>query len=89
MLELALKGRDIPAQGNALGQGSHHRQSPVRARHNPCPKFLCAKAGFTQLRRRRYGAPAARRHEAGFPLPSPKNQKVQKILKNEKQIQGQ
>jgi hypothetical protein len=38
MLELALKGRDIPAQGNALGQGSHHRQSPVRARHNPWPK---------------------------------------------------
>jgi hypothetical protein len=25
-------------------------------------KFLCAKIGFTQLRRRRYGAPAARRH---------------------------
>ena len=37
-------------------------------------KFLCAKVGFTQLRRRRYGAPAARRHEAGFPLPLPKNQ---------------
>ena len=29
-------------------------------------KFLCAKVGFTQLRRRRYGAPAARRHEADF-----------------------
>jgi hypothetical protein len=28
------------------------------------------------LSRRRYGAPAARRHEAGFPLPSPKNQKL-------------
>jgi hypothetical protein len=40
MLELALKGRDIPAQGNALGQGSHHRQSPVRARHNPWPKKI-------------------------------------------------
>jgi hypothetical protein len=40
MLELALKGRDIPAQGNALGQGSLHRQSPVRARHNPWPKNL-------------------------------------------------
>jgi hypothetical protein len=39
---------------------------------------LCAKVGFTQLRRRRYGAPAARRHEAGFPLSSLKNQKVQK-----------
>jgi hypothetical protein len=25
-------------------------------------KFLCAQVGFTQLRRRRYGAPAARRH---------------------------
>jgi hypothetical protein len=30
--------------------------------------------------RRRYGAPAARRHEAVFPLPSPKNQKVQKKI---------
>jgi hypothetical protein len=39
--------------------------------------------------RRRYGAPAARRHEAVFPLPSPKNQKVQKNLKNEKGLQGQ
>jgi hypothetical protein len=38
MLKSALKGRDIPAQGNALGQGSHHRQSPVRARHNPWSK---------------------------------------------------
>jgi len=41
-------------------------------------KFLCDITGFTQLRRRRYGAPAARRHEAGFPFPSPKTQKVQK-----------
>jgi hypothetical protein len=39
--------------------------------------------------RRRYGAPAARRHDAGFPLSSPKNQKVQKNLKNEKGFQGQ
>jgi len=41
-------------------------------------KFLCAKVDFTQLCRRRYGAPAARRYEADFPLPSPKNQKTQK-----------
>ncbi len=61
MLELALKGRDIPAQGNALGQGSHHRQRPVRARHNPCPKFLCAKAGFTFL----VGGDMERRRLAG------------------------
>jgi hypothetical protein len=47
-------------------------------------KFLCAKVGFTQLCRRRYGAPAARRHEAGFSLPLPKNQKN---LKKEKEIQ--
>jgi hypothetical protein len=53
------------------------------------PKFLRAKTGFTQLRRRRYGAPAARRHEAGFPLPSPKKKKFKKILKNEKGFQGQ
>jgi hypothetical protein len=41
--------------------------------------LLCAKVGFTQLRRRRYGAPAARRHEAGFPLSLLKT-----LLKNQK-----
>jgi hypothetical protein len=30
-----------------------------------------------------------RRRLAGFPLPSPKNQKVQKNLKNEKELQDQ
>jgi len=54
-------------------------ESALMARHNPCSKFLCAKTGFTQLRRRRHRAPVARRHEAGFPLPSPKNQNVQKF----------
>jgi len=38
MLGLALKGRDIPAQGNALGQGSHHPQSPERAWHRNQPQ---------------------------------------------------
>ena len=31
MLELTPQGRDIPAQGNALGRDHHKRQSPERA----------------------------------------------------------
>jgi hypothetical protein len=46
----------------------------------------CAKIGFTQLRRRRYGAPAARRHEAGS---LSHRRKTKKFLKNEKELQGQ
>jgi len=46
----------------------------------------CAKIGFTQLRRRRYGAPAARRHEAGS---LSHRRKTKQILKNEKELQGQ
>jgi len=46
----------------------------------------CARIGFTLLRRGRYGAPAARRHEADF---SPITEKSKSFSKNEKELQGQ
>jgi hypothetical protein len=50
-------------------------------------KFLCAKTGSL---RNCVGGDMECRHEAGFPLPSPKNQKnSKKFLKNEKEHQEQ
>jgi len=44
--------------------------------------LLCAKVGFTQLRRRRYGAPAARRLSFAITEKSKSSKKISKMRKN-------
>jgi len=59
---LALKGREIPAQGNALGPGRPTLQSPERARHTSesrekKPGRCLALSGLRNVARRKPRAP--------------------------------